>query len=71
MTNQEINQLYWTLPAHVRLALDLLLAQGHQNEAAALIITGARAHEQRLEPGVDEALEWAEWRLSLRSMAGR
>lgn len=70
MTNQECNQVYWETPTIARETLDLLLADGHRNHAAHLLRVQAESSDLRV-PTEDEAAEWAEWRMSLRSMARR
>ncbi len=70
MTNQEINQLYWTLPEHFRTVIDTLLASRMDGLAALILIDGAKLYLST-PVGGPEALAWAEWRISLRSMSGR
>lgn len=70
MTNQEVNQLYWGIPAHYRVALDLLLANIQPMAAAALLMDAADHRLGRVVTD-QEARDWVTWRMSLRQMAGR
>lgn len=71
MTNQECNQVYWSLPEYYRNALDALLYACDELSAVCVLIDQA----ERLEPSrlvtAEEAREWYAWRKSLRQMQGR
>lgn len=64
MTNQEINQVYWTLPKCYRDALDLCLQYGHKYTAADVIRNLSSVFGLGLIEA-EEARDWAVWRSSL------
>jgi hypothetical protein len=70
MTNQECNQMYWTIPEHYRNALDALLALEMKDSAAHVLKDQCVLCRIRV-PTLGEAKEWAKWRLTLRNVAGK
>jgi hypothetical protein len=66
VTNQELNQVYWTLPECMQDALNLCIMYGHTATAARMLHQLNIVYAIAPPFDLSHAIDWAKWRRAIK-----